>query len=302
LGTVCVVSGASRGEQTIESAAFLTVTGPSTLGQAMISLDYNADGVDDLLVSCPVRSEVYVVLGPRTGQIELPQDADAVLFTESGSLGWTATGGDFDGDGSIDLALGEPISDSIFLVPGGLMGRRAATEAAWAVVRSSVPTDDLVGVDALPSSEGGPPALLVRGRRTDSEQTGMVFVLDSPITGNADVRRDSLLSLEYVAAVLGASTVRLSAGSPDLLAIGTPGRSQIPDSNLKGGVFLFGPDLQGETRLEPAELASLAWYLRPQDVDLDWLGRDVLTGRVTDPATGNLLVSAKGAVLVFALP
>src|SRR5690606_20682114 len=116
-----------------------------------------------------------------------------------------------------------------------------------------------------------------------------------------DVRSDSYMTLSYVAALLGSSGARVQPAStgPSLLAVGTAGQSQIPDSSLKGGLWLLPPNLQGDVSLEPAAIEGLGWHLRPQEVDLDWLGRDVLTGRLSDPNTQNVILTAKGAVLVL---
>jgi hypothetical protein len=303
-GKICVVSGKLRGEHDIESSAFLTITGPATLGQALIGLDYNGDGIEDLIVSAPLRSEVYVVLGARAGHVRLPDEADAILYTDTGSLGWSAASGDFDGDGVPDLAFSEPVSDTVFVVPIGVMGRHHVADVARAAIRSSELKDDIVGVEALPGPGGDSAGLLLRSRRTDVEQAGTLFVLDGPVLGDVDARSDSTMTLEYVAPVLGSTGmwVRPGATDPWMLAVGTPGRSQIPHSGLKGALWLVSRDLQGTLDLEPATLGQQGWSLMAQDVDSDWMGRDVLTGRLTGPDTQNLIVSAKGAILILAWP
>jgi hypothetical protein len=304
IGKICVVSGTLRGEHDIESSAFLTITGPATLGQALIGMDYNGDGVEDLIVSAPLRSEVYVILGVRTGQVRLPDDADAILYTDTGSLGWAAASGDFHGDGVADLALCEPVSNTVFVVPTGLLGRHHMADVARAAIRSSEAKDDIVGVEALPGPGDEVAGLFLRSRRTDVEQTGTLFVLDGPTIGDIDVRHDSRMALEYVAPVLGSTGmwVRSSSSDPWLLVVGTPGRSQIPHSSLKGALWLLSRDLQGTVELGAGTLGQQGWCLKAHDVDLDWMGRDVLAGRLTGPDVQNLIVSAKEAILVLAWP
>jgi hypothetical protein len=250
-----------------------------------------------------LRSEVYVVLGPRSGDLRLPEDADAILATESGSLGWTVEGGDFDGDGVSELAVTEPVSDTIYVAPAGLMGRHAIDQVARAVIRSGSPTDHLVGADAL-EHPGAGAGLLVRTRRMDVNMTGTLFLLAGPLTGELDVRRDAYMALEYTAPVLGASAawIQLAGEGGELLAIGTPGRSNIPQSNLKGGLWLLPAAGPGPGILDPDAIGSLGRHLPPHDFGLDWLARDLMTGRPLAPNTTHLIVTANKTVLILGWP
>ncbi|HOJ73873.1 MAG TPA: hypothetical protein PLV57_05790 [Phycisphaerae bacterium] len=302
-GTVCVFSGTLRGDHGMPSAAYLTLTGPATLGQGMVAVDYDGNGVDDLVVSCPLRSEVYVVLAPRLGHVRLPQDADAILATQSGSLGWTLAAGDFDGDGGLELAVAEPASDTIYVAPVGLMGRQDIDAIARAVIRSGSATDHLVGADALERPDGGA-WLFVRSRRVDVTMAGTLLLLDGPLTGEMDVRRDAYMSLEYAAPVLGASAAWIRPGGDDgdFLVLATPGRSNIPYSNLKGGLWLLSVDGLGHGVLDPHALGTVGRHLPPQQFGLDWLARDLLIGRPLAPNTTHLIATANGAVVVLGWP
>lgn len=304
VGKACVVSGALRGEHTIESSAFLTITGPATLGQAMVGLDYNEDGFQDLIVSAPVRSEVYVILGPRSGSLQLPDDADAVFYTENGSLGWTVTSGDFDGDGKPDLALSEPSGDAVFVVSTGALGRHRVEDLALATIRSHEERDDLTGSELLTSTTGPAAGLFIRSRRTDLEQAGAIFILEGPLIGDLDARRDARLVLEYSAAVLGTTGTWVcpSPTGPWLLAVGTPGQSQIPQSDLKGALWLLSEDLHGTVVLNSQALGEQAWCLRAHEVDMDWLTRDLLTGSLIERDRQNLVLSGQGGVVVLGWP
>lgn len=304
-GAVRAVSGTLRGEHMFESVAFLAITGPATLGQAMSSLDYNGDGFDDLIVSCPVRSAVYVILGPVTGQLSVPQDADAVLSTEAGSLGWTVACGNFDGSGAADLAISEPISDSVFLVHAGPLGAHDVNDVAWATIRSSDAADDVLGAESLEPANLSAAGLMVRSRRTDAGEQGNVFILNGPLAGDVDLHHDSYVTCSYAASVLSVSATRVSwgFGGSGTLAIGTAGQSQIPDSNLKGSLWLLSADVQGETTLDRSSVDRLGGaVIRAQDAGLNWWGRDVLTARLTDSDQRQLVVSARGHVVILGPP
>lgn len=300
-GTVYVVSGGLRGHQDLETAAFLTLDGPATLGQAMLETDYNGDGAADLIVSCPLRSEVYVVLGPRSGHLQLPDDADATIATDNGALGWSLAAGDLDGNGWPDLVIAEPIADVIYVVPVGLVGRFAITDAAIALVRSGDGRDLLRGVDAIRLTESTD-ALLIRSRRSDSEQWGTVFVRTRPVVGDLDARTDSDLTLEDAAVSFGVptDTGRPTGDREPLLAIGAPARTHLPTSNLTGEAWLLRGDLRGLHSLDSAEVAAASWRVSGPDVGVDLFGNSVFFARLRVPGRVDFVATGKGTVLVYA--
>jgi hypothetical protein len=297
---VVLVSGLLRGEQPLEPSAFLTLDGPSTLGQAMTGLDYNGDGAEDLVVSCPVRSEVYVVLGPRSGHIVLPEDADAVIAAGTGSLGWTMGTGHFGPDGAMRLVLSEPVREAVYIVPPGHMGRCDLADIVTATIVSSDAGDNIIGCEVTRGSVAAGDRLIVRTRRTDSERIGTVFVLDGPIAGELDLRQDAPLSF---APVQIGYTMSPALGAPPtaagpVLAMGFPAQSQIPDSGLTGQVWIVPADLSGAHDLNSAG-GGVLWSLRAQDVGMSFFGNVVRFADFTGPDAANLVVAGSGAVVIY---
>jgi len=274
--------------------------GPPTLGQALAVMDYDGDGDDDLLVSCPVRSEVYVILGPREGNLVLPDDADAVLEGGTGSLGWTMSVGRFGPNGEAQLAVAEPVREVVFIVPPGTLGRFAVTDVATGVIHSSNPMDNVLGCEGTTGPTGVADRLIVRVRRTDSEQYGTVFVLTPPIVGDVDLREDVSLTLEpvFIGRTMSPAIGLPSASLGPVLALGFPDQTQLPESSLTGQVWVIPSGLQGTRGLNPADLGQY-WDIRAQDVGLSLFGITVRFAALSAPNRSDLLVTASGAVVVY---
>ncbi len=303
-GVVYVVDGTLRGEHDIEPSAFLTLTGPISLGAPVVTGDYNGDGHDDLLLSCALRSEVYAVFGPRSGSLRLPQDADVILYTNNGSFGWSLSARDLNGDGRTELAIADPVHRVVYLIPGGLSGRVAADTAAVSLLRSGRSGDTLMTVHLAELLPDGRARLLVRANRADSENLGTVFLLEDPQPGEIDLRTDSRLILSDVPSAFQGAGIRVGAVSRDggpLLAIGLPDRRLYPASNLTGELWLLSLDLRGEHILDPADIGSDGYRTQATDVGLSVLGRFVSFARLRSSDRRDLAVTAQGTVLVFEL-
>ncbi|MCP4804594.1 MAG: hypothetical protein GY913_07245 [Proteobacteria bacterium] len=85
--------------------------------------DIDGDGVTDLLAGSPYNDEkvgsggaVHLFLGPLTSQDA--EGADAVWYGPSSYAGWDVGHGDFDGDGTVDLLIGQGSGGSAYLVYG----------------------------------------------------------------------------------------------------------------------------------------------------------------------------------------
>lgn len=312
-GAVYVVDSSLRGEHDLETAAFLTITGPPSLGRSLAAGDYDGDGVDDLIIACPLRAEVYVVRGPRSGVLRMPDDADVIISGDSGSLGLDLSVADVDADGRVELAVSDRARNLVYIVPGGLSGRLSVEAVATATIRSADAQDRFRTVLLADLTGDGELDLIVTARRADSENLGTVFVLPGPLEGEIDARANSTLLLDDVDQGTSRVVVAVSApreGEPPLLALGMPGRNLFPNSNQFGEVWLLSGELVGRHMLGSENIGLLGRRLPATDTDLTLFGFDVLFAETHSADRPQLVVSALfgrvrvpdfGAVLVYDL-
>jgi hypothetical protein len=117
-GVVYVLEGGgASGTYDIDAAASATLVGTAdaTYGSSIASTDVDDDGTADLVVGAPDATMDSVVigtatlhLGPFTGEVAA-EDATAIFFAsyDDAIVGWSVdAGGDFDGDGQSDIAIG----------------------------------------------------------------------------------------------------------------------------------------------------------------------------------------------------
>ena len=104
---------------TAATATFSGVTPPSAVGESAVDAgDLDGDGQIDLFIGAfndaGMVGEAYVVVGHRTGDVDLSVDADVTLIGES-VLSLTAWYGGFmpdvDGDGRDEVVVGAPMHD-----------------------------------------------------------------------------------------------------------------------------------------------------------------------------------------------
>lgn len=142
-GTVFVLSGSGLSNGTFEDAALLTVSGVDReyAGAYGVRLaDYNIDGVGDLALVGPSgdhdTGRIYIFDGPLSGD-HSTSEANAVLTSTSCAAPYCVVGsildsGDFDGDGTSDLLIGDGWETIAWVVPGPVSGDLEIEDVATA--------------------------------------------------------------------------------------------------------------------------------------------------------------------------
>lgn len=298
-----VVSLTGEAEQVIEDASFLHVTGPHSLGDAMAVGDFNGDGAHDLAVGCSLRSQVYVLFGPREGEVILPDDADATFTATAGSLGAGVSAADVDGDGRTDLLTSDLDEDVIYLVAGAdWSGEQPVGEAATTVIRVTQARGDLLGIKMFRALGTYPAILAVTTADPQSETLGTLHLVETPSAGEHDL--DDLPGLRLTALTMsyGPAVNRIPPSSGlDLWAIGTQGKSHVPSSNLSGELLFVDAATQGTATADDLIAAGQARALSAPDAGVGWFAGGVLWSHATDADRRDLVVTGQNAVLVYEL-
>jgi hypothetical protein len=113
-----VPGGLGAGTFVAETEAMATIESSGEFASCIATADYDADGYIDVISNAPQVSEsvthdhfgaTYGYLGPLGGDLT---DGDAdTTWNSAGGTGKQMATGDFDGDGSVDLALGNPYGE-----------------------------------------------------------------------------------------------------------------------------------------------------------------------------------------------
>ena len=148
----------------VDDAAWLDLLGDASsdaFGSGVASVgDWNGDGYAELAVTAPASSDeaagggaVYVYFGAATGWSSRAwaEDADLIVAGDSAGMavGQSVAGGDFDGDGDADLAIGAEGSGyagAVLVVegaPGAVGGAMLASDAS--VSFAGTASHDLLG-------------------------------------------------------------------------------------------------------------------------------------------------------------
>jgi len=258
-GEAYVIFGSASLGGTIDIAASeqdLTVLGADSqdnMGTAVAAGDFNADGIDDLLLGALFADgagntrgnagEAHVIFGSLTlgGTINLATTSANVTVIGGGNgdnLGTSVAGGDFDGDGTDDVLVGATLAD------GAANGRTNSGES-YVILGSATlsGTKDMAasdqdltvfGIDAFDqlgrSGAGGD----FNGDGIDDLLLGANL---AAAAGNAKPQAGEAYVVLGDAALGG--TIDLAASPPDLAVLGADTADQLGDS-------LAGADFNGD--------------------------------------------------------
>ncbi|MEC8381320.1 MAG: MopE-related protein [Myxococcota bacterium] len=121
-GSVFLVRQPGVGVQSLNAvgAQLTGETSGENAGHAVETADFNQDGIQDYAVGAPIRSEnnyegaVYIVYGPVSGVMSLGDSAARWWgdFANARAGSALSSGGDMNGDGYPDLAIGSPNRDA----------------------------------------------------------------------------------------------------------------------------------------------------------------------------------------------
>jgi hypothetical protein len=243
--------------------------GPPTSGSGVDSsggtvADFNGDGFADLVVADSGPGHIYVYWGGPGGL----SDAHRLTLVSPGGANtiFVASGGDLDGDGFADLAVGNPSLGQVYIFRGGLSGF-LPTPSAVLSTPYPTPTDGSPGFGSSVTAAGDLQGLGYASLVLGVCNANRVEVYAGGPQGVADSSRFELLppvgALGFGCAVAGASDVDgdgyddLVVGAPKSNAnvgeayvyLGAPtGLSQTPSVAIPGPAIasaLFGQALAG---------------------------------------------------------
>ena len=281
-GFAWILSGPLSGSVDLDTG--VTLEGSSAgdeFGLDLVTLDFDGDGYDDLLVGAPNLSAsastsgvVALFLGPVTASVGVGE-ADLLLSgVDTGDRAGRAVDAvaDLDGDGLDELLLGAPAYDGgeynsggAFLFYGGLSADAQIDEAGAAILGEEFRGTLGSRVHAASDLDGdGLADLAVTELKGDGDDTdsGVVWLFSGPLsgslgTGDADARLDGASNGDSFGASL--ATADLDGDGTDDLVVGATASDAGGASNT-GAAWVFSGSLaaSGDTGDAVAELVGSA--------------------------------------------
>jgi len=315
LGGAYVVHGPAYGTVDLwtEADAILVGQGDTQTPYCEVS-DLDADGFGDVVVLAAgyiVDGEypggAYVQRGPVTGTQSL-SEADAVIIGDWDSglrVGWSvSSGGDLDGDGLPDLAMGQPASldglGVVYLFRPPLDGTISVLDAdalfygeAWSYAGCDVSS----GGDTDGDGYGD----LLVGAWDYRDMQGRAYLLHGPVSGTHSLgEADAIVWADGMSARVGYSVSLeqdMDADGRADVAVGSPGAD---GARNKGAVFLFYEPFSGTVNgFDEAEAVLYS------ETDEDWPStgyRMASAGDVNGDGYGDLHIGTLPDYLVFGGP
>ena len=283
------------GSMTSESAsgADVTLTGETTsnnFGSSLTTGDFNADGTDDLAVGArgysSSKGRVYLFYGGSM-TTENASGADVTLTGETTSnfFGYSLTTGDFNADGTDDLAVGafgySTYTGRVYLFYGGSMTSENASGADIALTGETTSSSFGYALTTGDFNADGKDDLAV-GARAYSSNTGRAYIFYSQ---SGQVNLDTHITGETTSNYFGYSlqTGDFNADGKDDLAVGAYGYNSI-----QGRAYIFyGGSMTSEN-------ASGADIILTGETSSNYFGVSLQTGDFNADGKDDLAVGAWG--------
>lgn len=308
-----------------EADAIFTGSAGDQTGRALAAADINGDRVDDLIIGAPAASDgeraqagkVYVLVGnPVFDQVraaELSGNEPAITGGDEGDyLGYTLTTGDFNNDGTSDLAIGAFLADGpdneredageVHILYGGDPPRDVdlAASSLDAVVYGAEPGDRLSeGLASGDFNGDRRDDLIVAatfGDSDEAEDAGTTYVLTAEmlnVLDLADTVRGAVISGIDAGDQLGHS---LAAGDlngdgfDDILLGAVSGDGPDNAADLAGEVAIVFGTAEPQSRIEARTDAAIIY-----GVAAGRLGRAVAAGDLSGDGLADAVLCASEA-------